>query len=93
MEQKNVLTNNIPTPAYLLPDYPYQACGEIITDLKTLQSKDVLYDIHCSECGMSIRMQGDKVKHTYDRLTKVNGCIGCGNRNLTIRKIDISLDK
>lgn len=89
MKQKNTMNNSKPTPAYLLSDYPYQASGEVIADLDTLQSSEVLYEIKCSECGMSIRAQGDKVKHTYDHLMKSNGCIGCKNKRLTIRKIDI----
>lgn len=91
MSQKNTTTmnNGKPTPAYLLSDYPYQACGEAVVDLSTLQSNDVLYEIKCAGCGMSIRAQGDKVKHTYDRLMKSNGCIGCNNRSLTIKKIAI----
>lgn len=82
--------SNKPTPAFLLSDYPYQAIGEVVTDLDTLQIEDALYEIKCPECGMSIRAQGDKVKYTYDRLMKSNGCIRCGNRNLEIRKIDMN---
>lgn len=91
MLQKNVtsMNNSKPTPAYLLSDYPYQAVGETIVDLEILQLKNVLYEIKCPKCGMSIRAQGDKVRHTYDHLMKSNGCIGCKNRSLTIRKIDI----
>ena len=91
MSQKNITTMNSgkPTPAYLLSDYPYQASGEVVADPDTLQSSKVLYEIKCAECGMGIRAQGDKVRHTYDRLMKSNGCIGCNNRSLTIRKIDI----
>ena len=91
MSEKNTITmNNIkPMPAYLLSDYPYQASGEVIADPDTLQSSKVLYEIKCSDCEMSIRAQGDKVRHTYDLLMNSNGCIGCNNRSLTIRKIDI----
>lgn len=89
MEQKNTIDNIKPLPAYLLSDYPHQASGEVIADPDTLQSNDVLYEIKCAECGMSIRAQGDKVRHTYDHLMKSNGCIGCNNRRLTIKKIDI----
>lgn len=90
MENNTTTMNNSkPTPAYLLSDYPYQASGEVIADSDTLQSNDVLYEIKCSECGMSIRSQCDKVRLTYDHLMKSNGCIGCNNRRLTIKKIDI----
>lgn len=92
MSQKNTTNTNSskPTPAYLLPNYPYQANGEVIAESDTFQSKDVLYEINCPECGMSIRVQGNKVKDTYDRLMKSNGCIGCENSNLKIRKIDMN---
>jgi len=90
LEKKTITTNNIkPTPSYLLSGYPYQASGEVIADPDTLQSSKVLYEIKCSDCEMSIRAQGDKVRHTYDHLMKSNGCIGCKNKSLTIRKIDI----
>ena len=32
-----------PTPAYLREDYPYQAIGEAITDLDSLEQTGVLY--------------------------------------------------
>ena len=32
-----------PTPAYLREDYPYQAVGEQITDLDSLEQTGVLY--------------------------------------------------
>lgn len=91
MSQKNITTMNSgkPTPAYLLSDYPYQASGEVVADPDTLQSSKVLYEIKCAECGMSIRAQGEKVRQTFDLLMNSNGCIGCNNRSLTIRKIDI----
>ena len=53
--------SNKPTPACLLSDYPYQAIGEVVTDLDTLQIEDALYEIKCPECGMSIRAQGEKL--------------------------------
>lgn len=91
MSEKNTITmnNSKPMPAYLLSDYPHQAIGEVIFDPVSLQSSKVLYEIKCSDCEMSIRAQGDKVRHTYDHLMKSNGCIGCKNKSLTIRKIDI----
>lgn len=78
-----------PTPAFLRPDYPYQPVGEAITDLDTLEPKTV-YEIKCHQCEMSIRSQGVNIKSTYERLMQGKGCIGCGNLNLVVKKIDMS---
>lgn len=83
--------NKKPTPAYLLPDYPYQAVGKEIADLEPLKSSNMLYEIKCPECGTGIRAQGDKVKYSYTRLINGNGCIVCGNKNLIINEIDMSV--
>lgn len=80
-----------PTPAYLREDYPYQAIGEAITDLDSLES-GVLYEIKCNQCEISLRSQGQNIKKTYERL-KENGCLGCGNKNLVIKKVDMSTIK
>jgi len=77
-----------PTPAYLRDDYPYKAIGEAITDLDSLES-GVLYEIKCHQCEMCIRSQGQNIKSTYERM-KDNGCIGCGNKDLVIKKVDMS---
>lgn len=94
-----------PIPAYLREDYPYKAVGEPITDLDSLEQHGVLYEIKCPKCEMSIRTQGCNIKSTYERMmlgveVKNNegtthieggkGCIGCGNRNLIIREVDMS---
>ena len=94
-----------PTPAYLREDYPYKAVGEPITDLNTLKDTGVLYEIKCPKCEMSIRSQGINIKSTYARMmdgvevknddgtTRVEGgkgCIGCGNRELVIKEVDMS---
>ena len=94
-----------PTPAYLREDYPYKAVGEPITDLDTLKPTGVLYEIKCPKCEMSIRSQGINIKPTYERMmngvevknedgsTRIEGgkgCIGCGNRELVIREVDMS---
>ena len=94
-----------PTPAYLREDYPYKAVGEPITDLDTLKDTGVLYEIKCPKCEMSIRSQGMNIKSTYKRMmdgvkvqnddgsTRIEGgkgCIGCGNRELVIREVDMS---
>ena len=77
-----------PTPAYLREEYPYKAIGDAITDLDSLES-GVLYEIKCNQCEMSLRSQGQNIKKTYERL-KENGCLGCGNKDLVIKKVDMS---
>lgn len=79
-----------PTPAYLRPDYPYPAVGDPITDINTLEMTGVLYEIKCDQCEMSIRSQGKNIKATYEKLMGGKGCIGCGNRSLTVRRVDMS---
>ena len=94
-----------PTPAYLREDYPYPAVGEPITDLDSLTPTGVLYEIKCPKCEMSIRSQGCNIKPTYERMMNGvevknddgtvrveggKGCIGCGNRELVIREVDMS---
>lgn len=76
-----------PTPAYLRPDYPYQATGEPIVNLDTLQEGEI-YEIKCHMCEMSIRSQGQNIKSTYERLMTGNGCIGCGNKELVIKQVE-----
>ena len=78
-----------PTPAFLRKDYPYKAVGEAIEDLDGLEPGAV-YEIKCNQCKMSIRSQGCNIKSTYDRL-KESGCIGCGNKDLIIRAVDMSV--
>lgn len=77
-----------PTPAYLREDYPYKAVGEAITDLDSLE-EGVLYEIKCHHCEMSLRSQGQNIRKTYERL-KENGCLGCGNKDLVLKKVDMS---
>ena len=79
-----------PTPAYLREDYPYKAVGEPITDLDNLEPTGVLYEIKCPKREMSIRSQGCNIKSTYEKLMKENGCIGCGNKELVVKKVDTS---
>ena len=78
-----------PTPAYLREDYPYKAVGEPITDLDTLEPTGVLYEIKCDQCEMAIRSQGVNIKSTYERLQE-SGCIGCGNKALVVKRVDMS---
>ena len=77
-----------PAPAYLREDYPYKAIGDAITDLDSLEN-GVLYEIKCNQCEMSLRSQGQNIKKTYERL-KENGCLGCGNKDLVLKKVDMS---
>ena len=39
---------------------------------------------------MAIRSQGCNIKPTYERLMAENGCIGCGNKELVIKRVDMS---
>lgn len=76
-----------PTPAFLRPDYPYKAVGD---ELDVSQVEDgVVYEIKCHQCEMSIRSQGQNIRSTWERLQS-SGCIGCGNKELVIRKVDMS---
>ena len=76
-----------PTPAFLRSDYPYQAVGEALT---VEQVEDgVVYEIKCHQCEMSIRSQGQNIRSTWERL-KESGCIGCGNKDLVIKRVDMS---
>lgn len=80
-----------PMPAFLRSDYPYQAIGEPITDLDSLEPQEV-YEIKCHQCEMSIRTQGVNIKAQYERLAE-SGCIGCGNKDLVVKKVDMSAAK
>jgi len=80
-----------PAPRFLRPDYPFQAIGDAITDLDSLES-GVVYEIKCHQCEMSIRSQGQTIKSTCERLMAGNGCIGCGSKDLVIKRVDMSKD-
>ena len=86
-------------------DYPYKAIGEPITDLDSIKPTGVLYEIKCPKCELCIRTQGVNIKPAYERMmngievknddgtTRIDGgkgCIGCGNRELVIREVDMS---
>lgn len=76
-----------PTPAYLREDYPYKAVGEA---LEVGEVEDgVVYEIWCDKCQMSIRSQGQNIRAQWERLRE-SGCIGCGNKELIIRLVDMS---
>ena len=76
-----------PTPAFLRDDYSYKADGSVITDMSQVRD-NVIYEIKCSKCELSIRSQGQNIRVSYERM-KNNGCIGCGNRDLAVRRIDM----
>ena len=76
-----------PTPAYLREDYPYKAVGDALQPEGCQDG--VVYEIWCDKCQMSIRSQGQNIRAQYERL-KDSGCIGCGNKELIIRKVDMS---
>ena len=77
------------TPAFLREDYPYKAVGGAIENLDELDPGAV-YEIKCQECEMSIRSQGVNIKGTMEKL-KESGCIGCGNKDLLVRRVDMRL--
>lgn len=77
-----------PTPAYLRPDYPYKAVGEAL-EAEELEDGAV-YEIKCNKCEMSIRSQGQNIRSTWNRI-KDSGCIGCGNKELVIKRVDMSV--
>ena len=76
-----------PAPAYLRPDYPFKAVGEA---LEAGEVEDgVVYEIKCNKCEMSIRSQGQNIRRTWNGL-KESGCIGCKNKELVIKRVDMS---
>ena len=77
-----------PTPAYLRDDYPYKAVGEALKPEDCQEG--VIYEIWCGQCQMGIRSQGQNIRAQYERLMSGNGCIGCGNKELAIRRVDMS---
>ena len=78
-----------PTPAFLKDDYPFPAVGENITDIDGIADGEV-YEIKCPQCQMAIRSQGKNIKATYARLKAGNGCLGCGNKEFIVKKVDMS---
>lgn len=81
-------TKEKPTPAFLRDDYPYKAVGDAITDMSLVRDGEI-YEIKCHQCEMSIRSQGQNIRDTFERM-KSSGCIGCGNKNLVVKKVDMS---
>jgi len=77
-----------PTPAFLREDYPYKAIGDRITDMSQVKDGEI-YEIKCHKCEMSIRSQGQNIRDTYERI-KDKGCLGCGNKDLVVKKVDMS---
>ena len=79
-----------PTPAYLRSDYPYQAMGAPVEDLNSVET-GVFYEIWCEKCKMSIRSQGQNIKGRFEKMRET-GCIGCGNKELKIRRVNITVN-
>lgn len=79
-----------PTPAYLRDDYPYKAVGDPITDLSGLENDGTVYEIRCPQCETTIRSQGANIRDTYERLMAGAGCLGCGNKELIVKRVDMS---
>lgn len=88
VEEKAKKPKEKPTPAFLRDDYPYKAIGGRITDLSQVKDGEI-YEIKCHQCEMSIRSQGQNIRDTYERI-KDKGCLGCGNKDLEIKKVDMS---
>ena len=93
------------TPTFCRENYPYKAVGDVITDFESLEPHGVLYEIECPKCEMNIRTQGCNVKRVYEKLLNGvqvknedgsvrteggKGCIGCGSRELVVKKIDMT---
>ena len=76
-----------PIPAYLREDYPYKAVGEALKPEECVDG--VVYEIWCNKCQMSIRSQGQNIRSQWESL-KDSGCIGCGSKELVIRRMDMS---
>lgn len=87
--QEEKIVKHHQTPTYLKLDYLYQTDEEEILDLNTLKA-GVIYEIKCNQCEMSIRSQGQNIKSTYERLIAENGCIGCGNKELVVKRVNMS---
>lgn len=79
-----------PTPAYLREDYPYKAVGGALKPEECVDG--VVYEIWCGNCQMSIRSQGQNIRAQWERLRE-SGCIGCGSKELVIKKVDMSAAK
>ena len=58
------------------------------TDMSQVKDGEI-YEIKCHQCEMSIRSQGQNIRDTYERI-KDKGCLGCGNKDLVVKKVDMS---
>ena len=78
-----------PTPAYLRPDYPYQAIGEPITDFSLIRQTGVLYEIKCltPDCCLCARSQGVNIPGMYEKMT-TDGCPSCKGKEFVVREVD-----
>ena len=80
-----------PMPAYLRPDYPYQAIGEPITDFSLIQQTGVLYEIKCltPDCCLCARSQGVNIPGLYEKMS-TDGCPSCKGKDFVVREVDMS---
>ncbi len=81
-------TKEKPTPAYLQPDYTFQAEVSPVGDIDSLEPGTV-YEIYCDQCQMCIRSQGQNIQSKFEKL-KESGCVGCGNKELKVRRVNMS---
>ena len=79
-----------PTPAYLRPDYPYQAIEEPINDLTTIQPTGVLYEIGCTSpgCSLCARTQGVNIPGLHEKMC-ADGCPSCKGKSFIVREVDM----
>ena len=75
-------------PSFLRDDYSYKSMGEEIGRLSKLKD-DKIYEIKCNNCEMSVRSQGKNIIEIFERL-KESGCIGCKNKDLVVKMVDMS---
>ena len=89
MDKINKIEKTKPTPTFLREDYPYKAIGDEIKDINSIKNSNQVYEIKCNKCEMSVRSQGVNISSLVQRMNS-SGCIGCGNKNLVIKLVDIS---
>lgn len=87
--EAEVAVEEKPEPAYLRDDYPYKAVGDPIEDLSSLDGSSDVFEIWCDACQTALRTQGRNIRDTYERLMAGNGCLGCGGKELVVRRVDM----
>ena len=84
------VTEEKPTPMYLRAVYPYKVVGDPIEDLATIDGSSDVYETWCDVCQTSIRSQGMNIQAIYEHLMAGTGCLGCGSRDLVVKRVDMS---